>query len=280
MPKIIFYEESRPDPSQQQEVLYLPGGTGLELMSFGYQKALSHLIWFKTISYFAKHYRQDRNYKWLSHMCELVTRLNPDALYMFQFCGVMLAWEGNMPNQAVSILSSAIKAHPDNWLFPYLRGFVYAFFLHDEEKAKDDFIYSSKQQGAHPIVTRLASKKILSLDNPESALEFLGDAIKNTSDPKTKEVLTDRLKEVYYEIGFRFYEQALDSWRSQRQTEPDSLDDLTKAGLVPEEYAKGGYKDIYGGHYYYDRLSKSILSSSRHKRDSLHWKRKSNQGNE
>jgi len=110
------------DQAQSREALYLPSGPGLELMSFGYQKALSHLFWFKSISYFAKHYRGDRNYVWLSHMCELVTRLDPAADYAYHFCGMMLAWEGNMPQQAIKILSTGIENFPSDWVLPYLRG--------------------------------------------------------------------------------------------------------------------------------------------------------------
>src|SRR5204863_759985 len=67
--------------SHYEEILYVPNGTGLRFMSFGYTNILANLLWFNTINYFGKHYRADRNYKWLGHMCGLVTELDPHAIH-------------------------------------------------------------------------------------------------------------------------------------------------------------------------------------------------------
>ena len=43
---------NKPKLSEDQEVLYMPKGPGLEILSFGYQNLLADIIWFNTVSYF------------------------------------------------------------------------------------------------------------------------------------------------------------------------------------------------------------------------------------
>lgn len=269
--KIQAAAGQRKDP--RAEVLYLPSGVGLEVLSFGYGRAVSHLLWFNTISYFAKHYRGDRDYTWLSHMCSLVTRLNPQALHVFQFCGTMLAWEGNLPEQSQQILSQAIELHPENWLFYYLRGFTRIFFLDDQSGGKQDLIDSAKLPGAHPIVIRLASKKLLNMDDPETAVEFLRDALQNAADDQTRKVLKNRLKEIRYEIGFRTLEAAASRFQEQFKRPPTELADLARAGLLPEPMRLEGFADPYGGHYYIESATGQVQSTSKKRRRGLYWRK-------
>jgi tetratricopeptide (TPR) repeat protein len=182
--------------SSKPEIIYLPSGKVLELISFGYKSALAHSLWFNAISYFGKHYREDQKYLWLNHYCNLVTDLAPKARDYYQFCGTILAWEVNDIEAAVSILSKAIKSFPEDWLFYYLRGFTKAFFSGENEAARDDFIISASKAGAHPVVIRLASKKIVAAHGYEEAVEFLKNAIELAQDEATKSILKNRLEEL------------------------------------------------------------------------------------
>ena len=182
--------------SSSTEMLYLPSGKGLEFISFGYRNALAHFLWFQTNNYFGKHYRGDRNYKWLSHYCNLVSSLNPKNRDYYQFCGTMLSWEADKANESIEIFSKAIAAYPDDWFFYYLRGFTYAFFVGDDEKAKTDFAKSATLPNAHPLVANLASRKILAQEKKDAAIEFLKQAIDMASDPGTKSILENRLNQI------------------------------------------------------------------------------------
>ena len=174
----------------------MPSGSGLELISFGYKNVLSHTLWFNTISYFGKHYKSDRNYEWLSHMCNLTTRLNPKMPHVYEFCSLMLAWEARDPQQSIKILDKAIEAYPLEWKFPYLRGMTYLIFLEDADAAKDDFVRSAKLPGAHRVIVKLAAKQISLRENNHTAIEFLEDMIKNSEQEWERGALIDRLEEL------------------------------------------------------------------------------------
>lgn len=181
---------------QHDEVLYLPSGKGLKFLSFGYRNALAHSLWFNTISYFGKHYKSDRDYKWLNHMCNLVADLNPKMMHVYDFCSLMLAWEANYPKESVKILDKAILAYPNEWKFPYLRGMSYMIFLKDIDRAKEDFILSSRLPGAHHLVMRLAARNISLTDRKESAIEFLEEMIKNSKQESERDALIRKLEEI------------------------------------------------------------------------------------
>ncbi|NLF25930.1 MAG: hypothetical protein GX589_09790, partial [Deltaproteobacteria bacterium] len=166
---------------KDSEVLYLPNGKGLEFISFGFKNALADILWFNTISYFGKHYRLDRDYTWLDHMCSLITELDPHARHIFEFCSLMLAWEAKKTNAALTTLSRALKAEPKYWRYYYLRGMTYAFFLKDSTLAREDFIAGARLPGAPVFMAKLASKK-MALGDPDTAIEFLQEVIASASD--------------------------------------------------------------------------------------------------
>lgn len=181
---------------QRAEYLFLPKREAVEILSFGYRSAFANALWFKTVSYFGKHYRSDKDYTWLSHMCELVTDLDPNLKHVFEFGSLMLAWEVKRPKEAVAILDKAIKSHPSDWKFYYLRGFTKYFFFEDLTGAKSDFLSAANFPGAHPVIKKIAARELASSEGPKSAIAFLKDAIQTTDNPRAKEALTERLKEL------------------------------------------------------------------------------------
>lgn len=182
-----------PSKKEVDETLYLPNGKALKLVSLGFENVLADLLWFNTISYFGRHFRSDQQYRWLSHMCNLVIDLDPKAAHVYQFGAVMLSWELGAPDESNALLTKAMKALPDNWLFPYLRGFNYLFFFKDPVHAKDDLLLAASKPNVHPMVANLAAKQISDLDNPAVAEETLKDLFNASADPVVREVLREKI---------------------------------------------------------------------------------------
>lgn len=188
--------EGASDPLQQREALYLPRIEALKVVSIGYRAPLADFIWFKTISYFGREFRGEKNYRWLGHMCDVVTTLNPYVPEFYRFCSTMLSWEIGAYDESNRLLSRAMKNIPNNWLFPYLRGFNYLFFLKDQALARNDFISAAKIPGVHPVVASLAAKVHMEVDSPDIARLTIKGLIELTDDPIVREALEARLKEI------------------------------------------------------------------------------------
>ena len=243
------------------EALYLPHIKAVEFLSFGYRKVLANYLWFKTISYFGKHFKTDQQYQWLFHMCTLVTTLDPQAQHVYEFGSTILAWEANASQDAVTLLTRAIEHNPTFWKLPYLRGFIYYYFLSQPELAKADFVTASKLPGVHPIVIRLAAKSLFSQDDPAQAIEFLNNMLKSADEPTMKQALIERLRELHYERDLRALEEALARFQATQKKTPQKIGELAAflTVAVPEQ-------DPYGGTYQINSQGGTISSTSNHKR--------------
>jgi tetratricopeptide (TPR) repeat protein len=230
--------------NQLDEVLYVPNGEGLKLLAFGYDRMLAHVIWFRSISYFGKHYASDRNYQWLEHLCDIATRLNPEAKHAYLFCSTMLSWEAGRPEGSLWVLRRAERQFPDDWYIPYLLGFTRMHFLKDEAGALEDFIRSSKLPSAHQLVKRLAAKKLIELQDPDSAVEFLSQMLHREQEAHARASLEERLKQALLERDLRRLDRAIRAFREREGRDPTAIEELVTAGVVAELPA-----DPYGGEY-------------------------------
>ena len=253
------------ESAAQLEVLYLPQGRALEFISFGYRNLFSDILWFNTISYFGKHYVTDRNYGWLKHMCSLVTRLDPRKRHVYEFCGLMLAWESSDYDGSIEQFNRAIEQFPDQWKLYFQRGFTEMFFKNDADKARQDFMKAASLPGAEPIAARLAAKKLLTTSEPEEAIVFLNELLRQTNDKVQRKALTKRLREARYELDLRALEKAMGEFEARQGRALQELSELKQAGMVREIPT-----DPWGGSYFLDQSDRQIKSSSNRKRLGLY----------
>lgn len=197
LPNLIEKKQRNfPVITEEDEVKYLPKGPHLKLLSLGYSNALSNFLWFNTVSYFGKHYRGDKKYRWLYHMCDLITTLDPKNQPVFVFGALMLGWEAQLPEESTRLLNKAISLHPDYWGYYYLRGFSAYLLRDDVDKAISDFKFAATLPDAPAMLASIAAKKMThSRADPASAVSFLEDMLKATTDPMTKSILKRRLDE-------------------------------------------------------------------------------------
>ncbi|RME61135.1 MAG: hypothetical protein D6780_02220 [Candidatus Dadabacteria bacterium] len=243
--------------SKVQEVLYFPKGKALESISFGYRNALADLLWFKTISYFGKHYRLDKDYRWFEKMCSVVQRLDPRARYVVEFCSTMLSWELKKPESAIRLLSKGIKDDPSYWRYYYLRGFTYLYFLNNNSLAEKDFLKGSKLSDAPVFLKRIAAKK-LAESKLEAAYSFLIQMIKDARDPSQKSSLIERLKEVECLLQIKEANLGLKSYIKKYKKLPKSVKELKKEGLYLRRL-----KDPFGGKLVINLKEKTVVTTSK-----------------
>ena len=189
------------DQEQTRELQYFPNERAVEFISFGYQNAFADFLWFQTINYFGKHYYSDHNFRWLAHMCNLITTLNPKARHVYEFGSAMLSWEQNEPSESIKLLTKAIAAFPNDWNFLYLRGFTNMFFLKDNKSAREDFITASHIPNAPVFLARMATKNMLEYEDPKLTVFFIESLLRKNSDLTYRSMLEDRLKQAKKAAG-------------------------------------------------------------------------------
>lgn len=181
---------------EAQEALYLPRKTALKGISFNYKNVVAHILWFNTVNYFGKHYRGDKNYHWLSKMCELTTTTNPNMEHVFEFCALMLAWEANQPWEADTILKDFHEAHPGKWRPLYLRAMNSIIFFKNTKKAKEYLIKATQLDNSPAFLARLLSMEIARLENEQTAIAFLKSMLAKSSDLNQRKSLKAKIKKL------------------------------------------------------------------------------------
>lgn len=237
--------------------LYLPEAKYVRLVTLGFDGFLSDILWFNTVNYFGKQYLGQKDYQWLFHMCTLVTRLDPNALHVYEFCGSLLSWIAKQPDRSNRILSEAIEHHPLNWRFYYLRGFNYWYFMENLERAKEDLLRASRVPGAPTFLASLASRLVAATENPHTAINFLKDLIDNAEDPTVQKALGEKLKLAYVSRDTERLERLAAEYRERSGKPAASLDDLVAAGVL-----KFIPSDPFGDQYRLDPATGHVISES------------------
>lgn len=222
------------------EALYLPDPGAVKALSFGYGAALSHLLWFDTISYFGKHFKKDQSYPWLYHMCDLVTELNLSLLHVYTFCGTMLSWEASESDKSLEILSKGEAALQSSWELPYLMGFTYYYFKKDPTHAAPFFLKASQKEGAPVFLKTLAAKTLSVAGDDEEAISFLTLSIQTTPEGEGREALRKKLASIISKRDLPMIEEAVKKFYESRGVMPNNINELMRLGYLTSKLQRPG----------------------------------------
>lgn len=235
--------------------LYLPDTKTVRLATLGFDAFFSDVIWFSTMNYFGKQFKNNGDYKWLDQRCQVVLELQPKAKERYDFCATLLSWSAKDVEASNEILAKAIRQFPDDWRFYYLRGFNYWYFQKDEQAGARELKTAASLPGAPEMLPRLTAK-LLSSD-PGAAVEFLSDSLKRTADPVARQALQERLQEAKLSFDLQLLNKLVQNFERDTGRLPMHLSELQEAGIL-----KFIPKDPFGGEYLVDRKSKTVVSTS------------------
>lgn len=251
-----------------EDPVYLPKAEYLRPMSLGWQNVLADVLWFRTINYFGSHYQGDRTYPWLAHMCDLVTDLDPLALHVYRFAGVILPWEAEQADAGIRILEKGVRHLPDSWLLHYFLGFNYYFFKDDHARALEYLERAVALPGVHPSIARLAARLAAHQYGPDATLAFLQEMQESAGSSDVREVLAEQMREAQLAADLTRLGAARDAYRERAGREPVSVQALVDAGLLAAAPA-----DPFGGQYEFDPDTGAPRSSTGRTPSKLHQSR-------
>jgi hypothetical protein len=249
----------------RDEPIYLPKAEYLRPMSLGWHNVLANLLWFRTISYFGKHYRSDRTYPWLAQMCDLVTDLDPRAEHVYRFAGVILPWEANQADAGIRLLEKGLRRFPDSWLLHYHLGFHHYFFKNDYERALYHLRTAAAQPGAHPSIARLTATLVAHQYGPETTLRFLAELQRTVDSNDMRAVVAERMRDAQLAADLERLNAAAVAYRERTGSIAPSVYALADAGLIEPMP-----RDPFGGQYEIDQVSGSARSSTGRTPSRLH----------
>jgi tetratricopeptide (TPR) repeat protein len=191
----VFIDQSY-QRDREERLLYLPSGKFLRPACLGFESLVADLLWIKAIGYFGAHYLTDRSYKWLYHILDLVTTLDPLFRYPFEFGGIILALEGGNPGQSILLMEKGIKHHPEYWRLYFYLGFNYLYYNRDFQNASR-CITKAAQLPGHPVyLPKLAASLLTTSGQKNTALSFLRQLYENTEDEWLKQQIKGKINDI------------------------------------------------------------------------------------
>jgi hypothetical protein len=251
-------------PAAGDEPVYLPKAEYLAPMALGWRNVLADVLWFRTISYFGRHYRSDRTYPWLAAMCDLVTDLDPRAEHVYRFAGAILPWEADEVDAGIRLLEKGVRQFPDSWVMHYQLGFSEYFFRDNVDTAVAQLTAAAKLPGAHPTIARLAAILARQQLGPATTLSFLEEMQNNVESADVRAVIGEQIREARFALDLERLQAAADAYRARFGRPARSLGELVDAGLIAQIPG-----EPFGGTYQIDGEGK-VRSTSGHEPSRVH----------
>lgn len=213
--------------------LYLPKVNKVRLVTLGFDHFAADILWFNTLNYFGKQMATERDYRWLGHMCELVTDLNSNTRPIIEFCATMLAWVADDKDQSSLILKKAIKAEPKYWRHRYLLGFNYWYFHENYEAAAKTLQDAAQLPDSPPFVASLAARITANEGSPQIAVAFLQNLLRREKDKNARKALEEKLKLAIITRDLETLEGIAQKYQAQFGKRPKNMKELVAAKLLP-----------------------------------------------
>jgi hypothetical protein len=166
---------------------------GLRLISFGYSRMLSNLLWLRFLQFTPSDKVPDGKVSWIYFDLDTITTLDPDFYPAFEHGGIFLSVVTEDRKGAELLLNKGLRLHPSRWrMYAYL-AYHYQFELDEPEKAADLYLNGSRLPDAPPLLGILAARHMAKTKSFESSIEFLENLKRSSRDEVTRKRLQERI---------------------------------------------------------------------------------------
>jgi tetratricopeptide (TPR) repeat protein len=112
-------EQFRADESGD-ELLYLPNGKYLRVMSLGHRTLMADAVYLWAIQFYSNYEREGR-YRYVEHVfSNVITELDPHYIDAYWLGALILIIEAGDLDAGLDLLEKGMDANPKAWILPYL----------------------------------------------------------------------------------------------------------------------------------------------------------------
>jgi len=242
------------------QVLYLPSGKYLKIISLGYPEVMADIIYIWSIQYYSNYDQSDR-FKYLEHIYGgVISELDPRYVDPYLIGAVIMSTEANDDEMALRLLDKGIAANPDEWILPFDAGFLCYDRLKDYPRATRYFEMALESPGAPSVVKRLHAEMYNKMGDKRASLEYWKEVLEGADSDYVRNVSSMHVHDLTIEADLETLRRAVASWRSRYGGTPPDLQALARAGLTDSVPV-----DPEGNPYRYDRSTGEVTSQSRFK---------------
>jgi tetratricopeptide (TPR) repeat protein len=242
------------------QVLYLPSGKYLKMVSLGFPELMADAIYIWSIQYYSN-YEADDRLKYLEHIYgSVISELDPHYVDPYLIGSLIMSVEAHEYEMALRLLDKGIAANPDEWILSFEAGFLCYHTLHDDARATSYFEKALRAPGAPPVIKRLRAEMYRMMGDKAASLGYWREVYETADegDEYVRSVAWRHVHDLTIEVDTEALGRAVTAFETKTGSNPPSLDALVAAGLLERVPL-----DPDGAPYLYDRSAGEVSASSR-----------------
>jgi hypothetical protein len=148
--------------------------------------------------YFGDHLEGDRQFKWLTQMIDMITRLHPHFHEAYEFAGLMIPDVCGDPDAARIILERGMNALGGvRWNIPFYLGMLYSKYYHDPERAALCMAAAARVPSEHSgKLARLSAHFYESAGHGGEAMDVLLFLLETSENPEVRRHIEGKIGEM------------------------------------------------------------------------------------
>jgi hypothetical protein len=176
---------------------FVPQSEKIRPYLLGFHTVYADYLWIRTTLYFGSHYMSDRQYEWLIHMVDLVTRLHPSFYPAYEFAGLMIPEVCGNPDAARIILERGVSSHVEKkWKLYFFLSMVYYRYYDDKQTAALYMTRAVTQPNAPGYrLAGIAGAMFKKAGNVEEGREFLDFMYSTSENPEIKRYILNKINQ-------------------------------------------------------------------------------------
>jgi len=252
----------------------LPRASLLRLGGRAFLSLVADYYWLQTIQLTGRA-RTAEEYRDIADYAQLVTDLDPDFAYVYQFGGVVVPFNYGRETwvntaESTALLEKALARYPvstpGTWspaTYLFLRILVaYNWSVFQKEYARAAHLLeeTARLPGAPPYLPFLTTRLYTQAGSFDAADAFATQFATAAADPDTRAAFERRKDEIALERILRTLDEAVAAYRERRGRLPAQLRELVSDGLLPALP-----EDPLGGHIYLGEDGRTYSTSQEHR---------------
>ncbi len=243
--------------SAEKELLYLPNGKHLKIMSLGHANLLADAIYLWAIQYYSNYEREQRQ-RYVEHIFgDVITELDPRYVDAYWLGSLIMIVENHDLEAGLRLLEKGMERNPDQWILPYLAAWE-CNFGKQYLRAAAFFERAAGIPGAPDTVRRMRAGMMTKVGSLHEALAQWHAILEDpASDSLSLLIAKRKVRELQTRIEVETLQAAVDRFQKENGRYPARLGELER-----RRYIRAVPLASDGRPYRYDAETGTVSSKS------------------
>jgi len=250
-------ERLAPAAERAGQLLYLPNGKHLRIVSLGHSSLLADLIYLWAIQFYSEYNTTDR-FRYVRHIFgDVIAELDPHYIDAYWLGAMILTIEARDLEGGLALLDLGIERNPGNWILPYLAAWE-CNMASNAECATRYFEQAAAVPGAPLVARRMHASMLARTGALDDALRLWVGVLEDPdSDDVSRAIARRKVREVRAEIERSALRDVIGAFRISNERLPRDLAELVRRGYIRQVPS-----DPSGQPYAYDATTGRITSAA------------------